>query len=162
MISVVSYVLLFIVVYSGFLIDNAIYFRQQLNYEATYSYTIRLLSRIETMEGYDPSISVAFINENPQYYDHISIMLENYPEEMEYFHFLDGIEAGEPHSFVKRANDISDFCKYYHGYDLKLADAEELSSIAATMEFQDMPIYPQAGGMRYIDGVLVVKLADVE
>ncbi len=161
-ISVVSYVLLFVVVYNGFLTDNAIYFRQQLNYEATYSYTVRLLSRIEAMEGYDPSIPVAFINENPQSYDHISIMLENYPEEMEYFSFLDGMAATEPHSFVKRANDIADFCKYYHGYDLQLLDMYEISDIAETKEFQDMPTYPQAGGMEYIDGVLVVKLADAE
>lgn len=162
MIPVLSYALLFIVVYNGFLTDNAIYFRQQLNYEATYSYTVRLLSRIETMEGYDPSIPVAFINENPQNYDHISIMLENYPEEMEYFGFLDGMAATEPHSFVKRANDIADFCKYYHGYDLQLLDMYELSDLAATKEFQDMPTYPQDGGMKYIDGVLVIKLADAE
>lgn len=157
-----SYVLLFIIVYNGFLTDNAIYFRQQLNYEATYSYTVRLLSRIETMEGYEPSIPVAFINENPQYNDHITIMAENYAEEMEYFSYLDGMAATEPHSFVKRANDIADFCKYYHGYDLQLIDMTELADISATEEFQDMPTYPQAGGMKYIDGVLVIKLADAE
>ena len=160
--SIVFYALLIFVSYNGFLTDNAIYFRQQLNYEATYSYTVRLLSRIESMEGYDPSIPVAFINENPQNYDHISIMLENYPEEMEYFDFLDGMAATEPHSFVKRANDIADFCKYYHGYDLQLLDMYELSDLVATKEFQDMPTYPQAGGMRYIDDVLVIKLADEE
>lgn len=161
-ISVVSCASLVFVVYSGFLTDNMIYFRQQLNYEATYSYTVRLLSRIETMEGYEPSIPVAFINETPQYYDHVTIMSENYPEEMEYFSFLGAMAGTEPHTFVKRANDISDFCKYYHGYDLRLADAEGLSDLAATKEFQDMPAYPQAGGMRYIDGVLVIKLADAE
>lgn len=162
MISVVSYVLLFIIAYNGFLTDNTIYFRQQLNYEATYSYTVRLLSRIEAMEGYDPSIPVAFINENPQYYDHVTIMSENYPEEMEYFSFLEDMAGTEPHTFVKRANDISDFCKYYHGYDLQLEDAEKLSDLAATKEFQDMPTYPDAGGMRYIDNVLVIKLADAK
>lgn len=161
-VSIMSYALLVFVAYNGFLTDNAIYFRQQLNYEATYSYTVRLLSRIETMEGYEPSIPVAFINENPQYNDHITIMSENYAEEMEYFSFLDGMAATEPHSFVKRANDIADFCKYYHGYDLQLLDMYELSDIAETKEFRDMPTYPQDGGMRYIDGVLVIKLADAE
>ena len=160
MIQLVACVLLFCVAYIGFLTDNAIYFRQQLNYEATYSYTIRLLSRIETMEGYEPSIPVAFINENPQYNDHITILAENYPEDMEYFSYLDGMAGNEPHTFVKRANDIADFCKYYHGYDLKLYDMTKLSELAETKEFQDMSTYPQDGGMRYIDGVLVIKLAD--
>lgn len=161
-ISVVSCALLFFIVYSGFLTDNTIYFRQQLNYEATYSYTVRLLSRIEEMEGYEPSIPVAFINETPQYNDHVTIMCENYSEEMEYFSFLGAMAGTEPHTFVKRANDISDFCKYYHGYDLQLLDMYELSDIAETKEFRDMPTYPQDGGMRYIDGVLVIKLADAE
>lgn len=161
-ISAVSCALLVCVAYSGFLTDNMIYFHQQLNYEATYSYTVRLLSRIESLEGYDSSMPVAFINENPQYYDHVTIMSENYPEEMEYFSFLSDMAGTEPHTFVKRANDISDFCKYYHGYDLQLEDAEKLSDLAATKEFQEMPTYPQAGGIKYIDGVLVIKLADAE
>lgn len=156
-----SCVLLLFVAYSGFLTDNAIYFRQQLNYEATYSYTIRLLSRIETMEGYEPSIPVAFINETPQYNDHITIMAENYPEDMEYFDYLSGMAGTEPRTFVKRANDIADFCKYYHGYDLELYDMTKLSELAETKEFQEMPAYPQDGGMRYIDGVLVIKVPDV-
>ncbi|MDE6386447.1 MAG: glucosyltransferase domain-containing protein [Lachnospiraceae bacterium] len=162
MIQSVAYALLFFVAYTGFLTDNAIYFRQQLNYEATYSYTIRLLSRIETMDGYEPSIPVAFINENPQYNDHITILAENYPEDMEYFGFLDGMAGTEPHTFIKRANDIADFCKYYHGYDLKLYEMTKLSELAETKEFREMPTYPQDGGMRYIDGVLVIKLADAE
>ena len=157
-----AYMLLFGVIYNGFLTVNEMYFRQQLNYEATYSYTVRLLSRIEAMEGYDPEIPVAFINENPQHNDHITIMSENYPVDMEYFSHLDGMTAIEPHTFVKRANDIADFCRYYHGYDLKLIEMEKLSDLAATEEFQNMPSYPQAGGMRYIADVLVIKLAGGE
>ncbi len=155
-----AYLLLFGVIYNGFLTVNEMYFRQQLNYEATYSYTVRLLSRIETMEGYEPDVPVAFINEDPQRNDHITIMLENYPGDMEYFSHLDSMTAIEPHTFVKRANDIADFCKYYHGYDLKLIEMEKLPELAATEEFGSMPVYPHADGMKYIDGVLVVKLAD--
>lgn len=154
--------LLFVVIYNGFLTVNEIYFRQQLNYEATYSYTVRLLSRIEMMEKYDPSVPVALINEKSQYNGRVKIMLENYPADMEYFSYLDAMTTIEPHTFVKKVDDIADFCKYYHGYDLKLVDTEELSNLAATEEFQDMPSYPQAGGMRYIDGVLVIKLAGGE
>lgn len=161
-IAAISYVLLGVIVYNGYLTDNEIYFRQQLNYEATYSYTIRLLSRIETMEGYEPSDQIALINENPQKNDRIQIMLENYPEEMDYFSYLDGMVGTEPHSFVKRANDISDFCKYYHGYDLQLVEMERLADLAATDEFMEMPTYPKDGSMQYIDGVLVIKLANAE
>ena len=162
LIPILAYVFLGVIVYNGYLTDNEIYFRQQLNYEATYSYTVRLLSRIETMEGYNSLIPVAFINENPQKNDRVQIMLENYPKDMEYFNYLDDMVGTEPHTFVKRANDIADFCKYYHGYDLQIVEMERLPELAATEEFQEMSTYPQEGSMQYIDGVLVIKLANEE
>lgn len=160
-ISVSAYVFLTLIAYKGYLTDNEVYFRQQLNYEATYSYTLRLLSRIETMEGYKADTQIAMINENPQEYDHITIMMENYPEEMAQFDYLNGMQGTEPHTFVKRANDISDFCKYYHGYDLQMVgDDAVLQELGRTKAFGEMTTYPEAGSMRYIDDVLVIKLAD--
>ena len=43
-----------------------------------------------------------------------------------------------------------------------MIEMEKLSDLAATEEFQNMPSYPQAGGMRYIADVLVIKLAGGE
>lgn len=37
-----------------------------------------------------------------------------------------------------------------------------LSELAETKEFQEMPTYPQDGGMRYIDGALVIKVPDAK
>lgn len=155
-----AYLLLVAVAYKGYITDNEVYFRQQLNYEATYSYTLRLLYRIEAFEGYTPDMQVAFINEEPQINDHVTIMMENYPEEMNYFSFLNEMVGTEPRTFVKRANDIADFCKYFHGYDLQLVDLAELPELAQTDEFRQMETYPKAGGMRIIDDVLVIKLPD--
>lgn len=154
----ISYIMLGIIVYKGYLTDNEAYFRQQLNYEATYSYTLRMLLRIEEMDGYEPSTKIAFINEHPQKTDHITIMLENYPDEMAYFDYLNDMSGTEPHTFVKRANDIADFCKYYHGYDLQLVEKEQFEELAQTEAFQKMQAYPQEGSMQYIQGVLVIKL----
>lgn len=154
------YIMLFMVVYKGYITDNEIYFRQQLNYEATYSYTLRLLYRIEEFDGYEPYMQVALINENPQVNDHITIMQDNYPYEMKYFDYLNDMVGTEPYTFVKRANDVSDFCKYYHGYDLHLVEIGELQKLAQSETFQQMGTYPDAGGMRLIDDVLVIKLPD--
>ncbi len=154
--------LLFLVAYNGFLTDNAIYFRQQLNYEATYSYTVRLVSRIESMEEYDSSAQVAMINENMPDNARLKIMLNKYPKEMEYFDYLADMVGGEPYTFVKKADDIADFCKYYHGYDMQLVEKDRWQELAETEEFQEMPAYPQDGSMRYIDGVLVIKMPDAE
>lgn len=155
-----TYFMIICVIYKGYVTDNEIYFRQQLNYEATYSYTLRLLYRIEEFEGYTPDMKIALINETPQINDHITIMQENYPDDMEYFEYLNDMVGTEPRTFVKRANDISDFCKYYHGYDLKLTDINSLPDLAETDEFLEMDTYPRTNGMKIINGVLVIKLPD--
>lgn len=160
-IPVSVYIFLTLIAYKGYLTDNEVYFRQQLNYEATYSYTLRLLSRIETMEGYEADTQVAVINENPQEYDHITIMMENYPEEMAQLDYLNGMQGTEPHTFVKRLNDISDFCTYYHGYDLQIVgDDAVLQELGKTKAFREMETYPKEGSMCFIDDVLVIKIAD--
>ena len=158
----VACILLGIIAYKGYLTDNEIYFRQQLYYEQAYSYTLRMLSRIEEMPDYDSSVPVALINETPQGGDHISILMENYPEDMLKLSYLDEMVGTEPYTLVKRANDVADFCKYYHGYDLRMADMEDLPSLAKSDAFAKMPTYPQEGSMQYIQGVLVVKLPDAK
>lgn len=156
----VACILLGIIAYKGYLTDNEIYFRQQLYYEQAYSYTLRLLSRIEEMPDYDPFVPVALINETPQSGDHISVLMENYPEDMLKLNYLDEMVGTEPYTLVKRASDVADFCKYYHGYDLRIADAEKLPALAESGIFVQMPTYPQEGSMQYIEGVLVIKLPD--
>ena len=155
-------ILLGVIAYRGYLTDNEIYFRQQLYYEQAYSYTLRLLYRIEEMPDYDPSVPVALINETPQSGDHISILMESYPDDMLQLVYLDEMVGTEPYALVKRANDVADFCKYYHGYDLRMADMEDLPSLAESDAFAKMPTYPQEGSMQYIQGVLVIKLPDAK
>ena len=156
----VTCILLGIIAYKGYLTDNELYFRQQLYYEQAYSYTLRLLYRIEEMPDYNPSVPVALINETPQGGDHISILMENYPDDMLRLAYLDDMAGTEPYSLVKRANDVADFCKYYHGYDLRMMDMEKLPVLAESEIFAEMPVYPQEGSMQYIQGVLVIKLPD--
>lgn len=158
----VAFILLGIIAYKGYLTDNELYFRQQLYFEQAYSYTLRMLSRIEEVPDYDPSVLVALINETPQGGDHISILMENYPEEMLQLNYLKEMAGTEPYTLVKRANDVADFCKYYHGYDLRMADMEDLPSLAESDAFAKMPTYPQEGSMQYIEGVLVIKLPDAK
>lgn len=149
-----------LVIYKGYITDNEIYFRQQLNYEATYSYTLRMLYRIEEFEGYTPDMKIALINETPQRSDHITIMMENYPDEMAYFDYLNDMVGTEPHTFVKRANDVADFCRHFHGYDMQLAETEDFAAVAQTKQFAQMATYPGEGSMQIINDILVIKLPD--
>ena len=118
--------------------------------------------RIEAMPDYDPSVQVALINATPQGGDHITILMENYPEDMLRFKYLDEMIGTEPYNLVKRGNDVVDFCKYFHGFDLQLADYDLTDYLAKSEMFAEMPTYPQEGSMRYIEGVLVIKLPDAK
>lgn len=161
-VPVLTGVLAGLVIYKGYITDNEVYFRQQLNYEATYSYTLRMLYRIEEFEGYSPDMKVALINETPQRSDHITIMMENYPDEMAHFDYLNDMVGTEPHTFVKRANDVADFCRHFHGYDMQLADTEDFAAAARTEQFAQMEVYPRDGSMQIINDILVIKLPDGE
>lgn len=161
-ITAVAGILLILVSYKGYVIDNELYFRQQLYYEQAYSYTLRLLMRVEAMPDYNPSVQIALINETPQGGDHITILMENYPEDMLQLEYLNEMAGTEPYNLVKRGNDVVDFCKYFHGFDLQLADYNLMDHLAESETFTKMPTYPQEGSMQYIEGVLVIKLPDAK
>ena len=45
----------------------------------------------------------------------------------------------------------------YVGYELPMADQQTLEALAATEEVQAMPCYPNAGSIRILGDILVVK-----
>lgn len=52
--------------------------------------------------------------------------------------------------------------KYYFGVDLNFCSFEEYVNILSTPKYKEMPCYPEKGYTDIIDGVFVVKLADIE
>ena len=53
-----------------------------------------------------------------------------------------------------------EFFKKFLGVDIKSADEHKYLEIVNTKDFQDMPVYPEAGSIKIINDVVVVKTSD--
>lgn len=53
-----------------------------------------------------------------------------------------------------------DWIENYIGYDIPRADAETIATLAETEEVQSMPCYPNAGSIRVIGDIVVIKFED--
>lgn len=157
-------VMLLILGYNNLLTTNKVYARQELNYEATYGYLNRLLMRIEETEEYgsNPNIKVCFINETPNERMHIKILTENPSLRQGIFDECDDMVGTNNRTIVKNVKDIYDFYDNFLGVCLSRVNEEETLNIGQTKEFLEMPSYPNQESIKVIDGVLTVKLADLQ
>ncbi len=136
--------------YSYMVLDNQAYLKLQLSYEQNLSYSTRLLSAIESCEGYHRGMPVALVgssvrdaalNPTPQL-DKIQMIgvfsLADYRTNYTYGHFL----------------------RYFLGYTdpVYLDGSEVVSGMASLPQVQAMPTYPEAGSIQVIDNTVVVKL----
>ena len=52
------------------------------------------------------------------------------------------------------------FMRWYLGANMVFAERAEAKALAADPRTQDMPVYPDAGSIRVIDGVVYVKFSE--
>ncbi len=150
--------------YNNFLITNKVYARQELNYEATYSYLSRMLMRIEETAAYgeNPQIEICFINEIPSEKFHIDILEENPSVKQGIFDEGNNMISTNDRTFVKNLKDVYDFYDKFLGVGLTRVSDEKYLSIGESSQFKEMPVYPQNGSIQVIDGVLTVKMKNAD
>ena len=61
-------------------------------------------------------------------------------------------------TMIRNELDIVDFCQAFLGFKLKILPNEERIGLYENEEVQKMPVYPESGSIRKIDGQVVVKL----
>lgn len=127
------------------LITNKAYFCMDMTYENAYAYFVKLTTKIEMMEDYQSSIPVTLIGYATQ---------DTYVPQME----LTGVLTGNA-SLNMYSRDR--FLTYFLGeYYPSVSDGVR-NELQQTPEFAEMPVYPQDGSIREIDGVIVVKVSNV-
>jgi len=131
--------------------DNKIYLKMELSYEQAYAYSNRLLAAIESCEGYSRGLPVALIG---------SRVIEQsamYPTPQ-----LDDINITGAVSLrdFRSCYTYGLFLRFYLGFPdpVYLDDSEQVKALAERPEVADMPLYPQEGSIKVIDGIVVVKL----
>ena len=123
---------------------NMVYLKLQLQYENAYAFYTVLSTRIMETEGFDETSTVALIGRQEQ-------LLHRFPElDTELFMAV----PGDLVNVYSRENLL----RYYLGLELPFADEETVERLAADPRVEAMPVYPYAGSIRQLDGVITVKL----
>lgn len=138
------------VAYHGFLTTNIAYLHLDLKYEITYATQLRILDRIEQHPDYTRQTPVLFLGyfptENQSMYP---------PDTKEAVQGLVGINGNLVHHF----HNYKGFYRNYLGVELTFAEGSDHQKILAYLEDQPMPVWPEAGSVDMVDGIMVVQLS---
>lgn len=147
-------VLFFLTGFAQYRVINEAYLRNYIAYERIYALCNRIITKAEHLEGYRYSDALLLVGEYYPDPDPVSVYD---PGEGRYL-TIEGISAehglftyGVRHHFFRQYLGV-------HGaFYLPLETVEE---IAASEEFQEMPLFPADGSIRLIGNIWVVKLSD--
>lgn len=139
--------------YSWALYSNQVYFTLQRKFDACYSLSTRIVDRVEQMPEYAPDTPVLVVGD---------FSAGNYPvavpEAQDGLPYSVGI--GEPSEFYYMKgywSTVHNFIAGYLGIRWQTPDAETVAKIVEqTNDFAGLPIFPSAGSVFYMDGIIVV------
>ena len=130
--------------------NNLLYTASAQAHRATESYLTRLFARVEACPGYEPGMEVAVIGAIPG--DQLTAQIESYGQVDHYSVPRDTVATLNKHIYYY----LNDWL------NIPVAEPEEdiMIAVAASPEFQAMPLYPAQGSVQVVDGRVVVKLQE--
>lgn len=141
--AVVLIVLQAAIGYECVLVTNRAYFTMDVTYENAYAFYTKLAAKLELQEGYTPNSPVAFIGR---------AQINTYAPNTNITGVLNGDSALNIYT-------IPQYLRYFLASDYTFVSEQREAELSKTTEFQEMPIYPAAGSIRTIDGVIVVRFS---
>ncbi len=130
--------------------DNTLYMMLEHAQRVTFSFVTNVVSRVENCEGYETGMDVVIIGGFPS---------DRYHTDLEAYANLQ-IGGAQSTSVIPMNKHIYYYLNDWLNVPIE-EPAEELSiEIAASEEFKAMPLYPNDGSVRIIDGVVVVKMQE--
>lgn len=140
-----------IVILNGLVFSNQAYFKKDLEYQATQLTMNRIMSRMESVEGYQvgrtPVVFIGRLDQSP------------YAKNRPGFEHLDALGLNN-NIAVTYYKTYEWYLEQLAGYPLNLLPETEAREIATTQDVKGMPPYPEVGFCKIIDDTLVVKLSD--
>ncbi len=144
-----AFVLVLVVVFQNYTYANTAYLRKELAYQRTLSAVTRVIVEMEDVEGY-------------QYAETPVAIVGNFSDDYSIPKLNEASGIGMYYNYsADRAASLRSYFKYVLAYDIDYLSDEEIAEIGLSDAVQAMPSYPDAGYCQIIDGVLVVKLADI-
>lgn len=145
-----NFVILFLMLVFFAKLDNTAYLKATHNQEVAISYYTNLIGKIKDVEGYHPFMPVLIYGVQE---DASIVHLEEFD-----LITLKGYNATEGEFIAYHANEA--FLRIHCGYSYDVPSDRE--AYLMTEEFASMPVYPQDGSIRCIDGAIVVRMAEWE
>ncbi|MCD8379217.1 MAG: glucosyltransferase domain-containing protein [Lachnospiraceae bacterium] len=142
-----------VVIFSYILTCNVAYFNLEKKFTKTYSYCLRLLDRIEQMEGYTYDMPIAMIG---------VVSEDTFPSTDLTVGVTDSLLGISGDYLVYTAQNYQDFWEYYFGVTVQLVDSDEIVDIYNSEEYQALEPFPAENCMVIVDGVLYVKTENKE
>ena len=130
--------------------NNLLYTASAQAHRATESYATRLLTRIESCEGYEPGMEIALVGAVPA--EQIVSDIPSYAQVDHYSVPLNSVLPLNKHLYYY----LSDWLNF----PVDELSEETMLAISGDPEFQAMPLYPAQGSVRVLDGRVVVRLAE--
>lgn len=129
--------------YQFVMVTNRAYFYMEITYENVYAFYTKLETKVELHEGFTPDAPVAFIG---------TASMDSYVPNANMTGIMTGNQALNIYS-------LGHYLMYFHGTRYNFVSPEKEAEIMATGEFQQMPVYPAAGSIQTINGVITVRLS---
>ena len=130
--------------------NNLLYTASAQAHRATESYATRLLTRIESCEGYEPGMEIALVGAVPA--EQLVSDIPSYAQVDHYSVPLNSVLPLNKHLYYY----LSDWLNF----PVDELSEETMLAISDDPEFQAMPLYPAQGSVRVLDGRVVVRLAE--
>lgn len=130
--------------------NNILYITTEQSHRATESYLTRLMARIENCPGYIPSMEIVIIDTIP--YDQLHSQLESYARVNHY--------SVPPNNVAAENRLIYNYFNDWLNIPIPEPSEEVKIAVSNSLEFQAMPLYPEAGSIQIHNGRVIVKLSE--
>ncbi len=136
------------------LFANALYLKTDLKNMATLSFMTRMVDRMEQTPGYKigetPVLILGHVSQNP------------YARPPKIFGMLNDDFLKTQNLSVTYPETFENYFAYILNYPVQLVPREEMTKYLEKLDpeaIQNMPVFPEQGGVALIDGVVVVRLS---
>lgn len=144
------FILIFTLMFNYAVTANVVYYNMNERYERTYATSLRILMKLEEVEGYSNETEVAILG-GVLYAGNFVVEETTYELTKDYFGSTGVLSVSDTEKFAE-------FMKHYHGKEIRTIGISREIELTETDEFSNMGRFPEKDSIGWIEGVLVVKL----
>lgn len=130
--------------------SNLVYVKKEILKDSTLSTMTRVLYKIEDIDEYDNNTYIAFIG-------NIDVQ-----KEITGTHTIDEITGVDSNSQITYQGTYKRYFKNILQYDINVCSDSEIETLKENETVKEMPVFPEKGSVKLVDGIIVVKFSNDE